>query len=548
MARSLAVRGAPGHSVSMRWVCRGVVFSMLFPMAFALSTAAAAQEADPLGAAAARGDWARAETMARAAVAADRRSATGWTYLGLAEDHEGKKREALQAFAEAARLSPDATFAHNNYGASLEANGNPARAAEEYRLSLELDRNQPAALVNLARLRMATGTPAGREEAQALLRSAWQLAPDAEIARSLLSLAPCARAAMPFTAPPAELQPYGDLVASNATAVAREERPRMSRALLACGLIAEAQNFNAALLAADPRDADAVVGKAQAERAAGQPAAAGRTLETAVAGGMESPAVYAELAQVYQQTGHMDNAVTAMRRALALAPNDDSLQFRYGMLLLDTHAPKAAELRMRQAVERAPRSARLWFALGLAQFDQTRPADAQVSFDHAIALDATFAPALAYRGLVALDQQHYSEAEAWNRKATAADPSAADLHCLLAEALERQHPSDSSGIRAELARALALDPKFSAAYLTRGRLDLEEGRPKEASEALETALRLDPSQLQAHFYLARAYRQLHDTERAATESKLFSEQQATAEAADRTALQNAVRQLAHTSF
>jgi len=65
---------------------------------------------------------------------------------------------------------------------------------------------------------------------------------------------------------------------------------------------------------------------------------------------------------------------------------------------------------------------------------------------------------------------------------------------------------------------------------------------------LETALRLDPAQRQAHFYLARAYRQLHDTERAATESRLFSEQESAAQTADRAALQETVRQLAHTSF
>ena len=395
---------------------------------------------------------------------------------------------------------------------------------------------------------MASGTPGGRDEARALLGSAWQLAPDPEIARSLLSLSPCAVATTPGNSPSPEVQAYGDAVAAEAPRVSAEERQRVGHALLACGLFVDAERFGAALVGADPHDADAIVLQARAERAAGHLPEAGRTLETAVAGGIESPAIYAELAQVYQATGHMDNAVVALRRAIALAPNDDSLQFRYGMLLLDTHAPKAAELRMQQAVQRAPTSARLWFVLGLAQFDQTRPSDAQVSFDQAIAHDPSFGPALAYRGLAALDQQHYAEAEAWYRKAIAADPSAADLHCLLAEALERQHAADTSGIRAELARALTLDPNFASAYVTLGRLDLEDSKPKDASEALQTALRLDPNQLQAHFYLARAYRQLHDPERAGSEAKLFSEQQAAAEAADRAALQSAVRQLAHTSF
>ena len=519
---------------------------LLLPTAGALG--AAAQEADPLAAAVAREDWVRAESLARTALTVNKQDATAWTYLGLAQDHQGEKQQALHDFAEAARLAPDATFAHNNYGASLEANGKTEQAAEQYRRSLALDHNQPAALVNLARLRTAEGTPASREEARSLLRSAWDLAPDAEIARSLLLLAPCAAQKSPSDPPANDVLPYGDLVAASPAQVAPEERRRVGHALLACGLFADAEKFAAALIAENPHDAEAVVLKAQAERATGHLPDAGRTLESAVAGGTESAAVYAELAQVYQATGHMDNAVVALRRALALAPNDDALQFRYGMLLLDTHAPRAAELRMQQAVQRAPTSARLWFVLGLAQFDQTKPVEAQVSFDRALAQDPRFGPALAYRGLVALDQQHYPEAESWYRKAIAVDPSAADLHCLLAEAMERQHPADSSGIRAELARALTIDPAFATAYVTLGRLDLEDGKPKEASEALQTALRLDPQQLQAHFYLARAYRQLHDSERAGTEAKLFSEQQAAAEAADQAALQSAVRQLAHTSF
>lgn len=218
------------------------------------------------------------------------------------------------------------------------------------------------------------------------------------------------------------------------------------------------------------------------------------------------------------------------------------------MMLLDAHAPKAPELRMKQAVDRSPASPRLWFVLGLAQFDQTNPAAAQLSFDRSLALDAHFAPALAYRGLAALDQQHYPEAKQWYWRAIAADASAADLHLLLAEALAKEHPADSAPVREELLRALALDPGLATAHLSLGRLNLNEGSPAEAVTELESALRVDSSQRQAHFYLARALRQLHQPERAAAEGKLFSEQEAAAQVADRTAIQDAMRQFAHTPF
>ena len=302
------------------------------------------------------------------------------------------------------------------------------------------------------------------------------------------------------------------------------------------------------MLAANPADPAAITGKAQAQLALGHLTDAGRTLESALAQGIHSPAVYALLAQVYQQTNHMDHAVDSLRHAVELDPANGELQFRYGMLLLDAHAPKAAELRMKQALDRSPASARLWFVLGLAQFDQTNPAAAQLSFDRSVARDPHFAPALAYRGLAALDQQRYLEAEQWYRRALTLDPAAADLHLLLAEVLEKEHPDDTRDVREELLRTLALDPTLASPNLSLGRLDLDQGKPAEATRHLETALRLDPNQRQAHFYLARAYRQLHQPERAATEGKLFSEQEAAAQLADRAALQNAVRQFAHTAF
>jgi len=506
------------------------------------------QSADPLASAAASGDWKRTEVLARAVLASNRRSAAAWTYLGLAQDHLGEKQQALNDFAEAVRLDPRATFTHNNYGAALEADGKSTQAGAEYRRSLAIDRNQPAALVNLARLLTHSSTKGSRDEARTLLQAAWQLAPDSEIARSLLLLAPCAVVSGPHASPLAELSTYAHAVAAKISAVPSDERPRVGRVMLGCGLKDDAEAYYAAFLSAEPRNPEAIVGMSKAQLAMGRIKEAGATLESAVAGGLESPQVYASLAQLYLRTAHLDHAVDAMQRALALAPQDSSLQFRYGMLLLDTHAPKAAELRMQQAVDANPRAAQLWFVLGLAQFDQTNPAAAQVSFDRAIALDPHFAPALAYRGLAALDQQHYAEAEQWYRKSIAADPSAADLHCLLAEALERQHPGELNDVRAELQRALQMDPNLATAYLTLGRLDVNHARPADAVKELETALRLDPGQRQAHFYLARAYRQLHDTERAATESRLFSEQESAAQTADRAALQETVRQLAHTSF
>ena len=63
----------------------------------------------------------------------------------------------------------------------------------------------------------------------------------------------------------------------------------------------------------DPSNADSVVRLARVHLARKDIPSAGRTLEGAVARGVESAAVYALLAEVYEQSGHPENAIPAMR-------------------------------------------------------------------------------------------------------------------------------------------------------------------------------------------------------------------------------------------
>ena len=86
----------------------------------------------------------RTQLLALSALRSDGRDANAWTYLGLADEHLGNNKKALQDFGQAVRLAPKATFAHNNYGAALEANGRSNEALAQYRASLQLDPEQPA--------------------------------------------------------------------------------------------------------------------------------------------------------------------------------------------------------------------------------------------------------------------------------------------------------------------------------------------------------------------------------------------------------------------
>jgi Flp pilus assembly protein TadD len=78
---------------------------------------------------------------------------------------------------------------------------------------------------------------------------------------------------------------------------------------------------------------------------------AGRTLESAVASGLDDAKIYAALAEVYEADGHFENAIPAMRLAIQRDPRNEFYHFRYGLLLTDSHAPGAGILRLQEALK-----------------------------------------------------------------------------------------------------------------------------------------------------------------------------------------------------
>jgi Tfp pilus assembly protein PilF len=103
-------------------------------------------------------------------------------------------------------------------------------------------------------------------------------------------------------------------------------------------------------------------------------------------------------------------------------------------------------------------------------------------------------------------------------------------------------------VRAELKKAMEIDPRLASAHIRLGRLELNQGDPAAAVHELKLALALDPSQKEIHFYLARAYQKMHDTEHAREEGKLCSELQTANRDTERNALKDLARRLGQTTF
>ncbi|HWT00271.1 MAG TPA: tetratricopeptide repeat protein, partial [Pyrinomonadaceae bacterium] len=509
--------------------------------------AAAAKVVEEAVAAFDKGDETAARALFTRALELDPRNVTAHTYMGIMSDRAGDLAAAERHFAAAAIAAPLLPSARNNHGAVLLRLGRTPEAIKQFETSLKLDRNQPSALVNLAQIRFAEGTPESLRAALDLFTRAQALEPDAGVARALVVTA------LKVGDRAAAAAHYRDYAARAASGAGPEgagaaAHADLGGALLEAELYAEAARELEAATASDPSNVDAIVRLGRAYVALNDLPAAGRTLEGAVARGTEAAPVYALLASVYEKSGHIENAIPAMRLAIQRDPQREEYRFRYGMLLTNVLAPGAAVIRLEEALKSFPNSARLWFALGLAQFRWSKNDDAAKALRRAIELDEKFAPAYAYLGMTSVELGQYDEAVKLFERALAADEKLGVVHHLIADVLLKKQDADLPLVESHLVRAVRMDETFAPARLALAKVYIRTNRYTEAAAALERAVSLDPKLAEAYYHLGRAYLRLGrkaEGEATLEKFKQLSEEQKTQAQNERREI---VRRLANVLF
>lgn len=430
--------------------------------------------------------WTTAFAMVQQASKRAGESVDAHTRLGMKAAEANKLREAEKHFAAAASLAPSEPATRNNYGAILMRLGRTAEARAEFEASLKLNPDQASALTNFAQIYFDRGHLDDLRMAKTLLERAGN--GDAEVSRALVVT-----------------------------------RLRLGQALIEKGLLDEAIAELSNATASDPSNADVVVTLSRAQFAKKDLRAAGRTLESAVARGLENAKIYAALAEVYEADGHYENAIPAMRFAISRDPQNEVYHFRYGLLLTDSHAPAAGIVRLNEALKQFPNSARLWLALGIAQFTYGQNVEAENSFKRSLTLDAKLVPALAYLGVTYAERGQYDKAIDFYEQAIALNGQLAALHYLVADTILKTANADTTRAEKYLKRATELDPKLGGAYLSWGRLYVRANRYYEAAPLLERAVTLQPEVPEAHYQLSRVLVKLKRQEEADRELAIFKQ-------------------------
>jgi Tfp pilus assembly protein PilF len=489
-------------------------------------------------------DFIRAKTILQEILSISPRNEAANTLAGIVADRENDLAKAEKHFALAAKVAPNAPETRNNYGAILLRLGRRKEAAGEFAATLAINPKQSSALVNLAQIRIIEGN---LTEARELFGKAKAIAFDVEILRALvtisLRLRESERATKEFTEYITALK-----VEPAASATNNKRDVSLAEALLAGGLADEARQELESVLSNENQNVNALILLSKVFLQQKNIRGAGRLLESAVAGGLDDAKIYLALAEVYEAGGYPENAIPAMRRAIAKEPKNDFYRSRYGLLLVNSKAPAAAVVRIEEALKEFPNSASLWFALGIAQFDNNKVPEAGKAFEKALSIDSKLIPALAYLGAVFVEQTRYADAAKIYEQAIELNSKIALLHYLLGDTLLKMNEIDEKRIEAALKRAAELDSKLTSAHLTLGRLYVRQMRWTEAAVSLERAAKLEPDRAETFYQLGRVYARLKRTGESKATLDRFKQLNDSQKEQKETSRRELVRRLANVRF
>jgi tetratricopeptide (TPR) repeat protein len=239
----------------------------------------------------------------------------------------------------------------------------------------------------------------------------------------------------------------------------------------------------------------------------------------------ETAESHALLAEIMEAEGQPVEAANEYQRAAEMAPSEAHL-FAWGAELLLHRADAPAARVFGMGHQLYPKSIPMLVGLGAVAYARDLNEEAALWLLAAIALEPS--DPRPYLFLGKLQEVAKSEPAEWVdafQRFVALRPDDAMAHYYYAVALEKQRRGerDFAARRAQLEKAIAIDPRLGYAYLKLGILHGEKGELGKAVASLQKAVEYTPLPDEAHLRLAQVYRRMGETEKARKESELYDE-------------------------
>ncbi len=456
-----------------------------------------------------RGEFAQAETDARAGLKIDARSPAGYDLLGIACDGLQHAAEAEKAFRQALELNPRFLPARNDLGRHLYRAGKAEDAWREFERVLQMDPGNFTANYNLGLIarkakryeesarRLEAARDASPADASTLLAlTAAYLGAEHEdradaVSRQLVALAPD-NPQMRFSLGALLLEWKRYAGAAENFERARAAEPRnfellhdLGQAYLRLKNFQKSEDAFLQALAVRPDAVDTLYQLAVLYIEQGQPDQAIQVLVRARQYGPGRPDVLLLLGRAAMDEGFLDDAVEVLTEAVRIGAH----KMEPHLLLGEAFTRKKAfdqALAQFEAVEKiAPSNPQSAVAIGRTFLYMRRYPEAEREFTKALGIDRANVQSAYYMGLVAVDKADYVGAQRWFDQALRSDPH-----------------------------------YFPALYDTGVNWSRRDDYAR-AREFLERAKVASPSFAQVYYRLSNVYRRLKDPQRAAQNFALF---------------------------
>jgi arylsulfatase A-like enzyme/parvulin-like peptidyl-prolyl isomerase len=196
----------------------------------------------------------------------------------------------------------------------------------------------------------------------------------------------------------------------------------------------------------------------------------------------------------------LDRALPLLEQLSQGPTGSFNVEFYLGRALLEKGRPKQAVPHLQRAMEAAPKATSTAFYLAQAQLAAGLESEAAATLARGLQRTPDNPDLLEVKGRLLLRQEDLAGARVALERARTLDPRNARVRAELSETFRRL--GDAAGAEAEAAEGERLDPKAPEPHVMRGLALASLEREGEAAEAFRAALKLDPDQPEALYYLA----------------------------------------------
>ena len=252
------------------------------------------------------------------------------------------------------------------------------------------------------------------------------------------------------------------------------------------GRRSDAEAIYRAVLASDPRNADALHLLGMLSYEAGRHEAATALIAEAIHANPHVAAFHSNLGNVLEARGELPDALLCFEQALRLEPDYPEAHVNLGNTLQRLERFEEAVAHYRQALLLSPCCAEAHNNLGNALRARGQLAEAIACFERALELKPDYAEAYSNLATVFRDQDRLEEAERYYRQALRLNPDLAEGYSNLGAVLLRQERFEEA--EAACREALARKPVLADALSNLGAILPKLGRREEAEAACRQAL------------------------------------------------------------